>query len=119
MSTERCSSPRPSTSYVSGDAVSSTRSATFDFVSLNRRSRRLREVTNFPSLPAKGPLFDMNCILTVGSSISSSGRMVGDRKSTRLNSSHVEISYAVFCLKKKKKNNQRPERESNTHRAES
>src|SRR5690349_24692850 len=28
---------------------------------------------------------------------------LGDRKSTRLNSSHVEISYAVFCLKKKKK----------------
>src|SRR5438874_6823733 len=27
-----------------------------------------------------------------------------DRKSTRLNSSHVEISYAVFCLKKKKEN---------------
>src|SRR5438874_9104039 len=27
---------------------------------------------------------------------------VRDRKSTRLNSSHVEISYAVFCLKKKK-----------------
>src|SRR3989442_15469236 len=27
-----------------------------------------------------------------------------DRKSTRLNSSHVRISYAVFCLKKKKKN---------------
>src|SRR5690625_6623481 len=31
---------------------------------------------------------------------SSVGR--GDRKSTRLNSSHVAISYAVFCLKKKK-----------------
>src|SRR5699024_12155295 len=28
-------------------------------------------------------------------------RGVGDRKSTRLNSSHVSISYAVFCLKKK------------------
>src|SRR5690349_22814768 len=28
-----------------------------------------------------------------------------DRKSTRLNSSHVEISYAVFCLKKKKQKN--------------
>src|SRR5690606_41789556 len=28
-----------------------------------------------------------------------------DRKSTRLNSSHVKISYAVFCLKKKKKQN--------------
>src|SRR5690606_40703423 len=32
------------------------------------------------------------------------GRGTGlDRKSTRLNSSHVKISYAVFCLKKKKK----------------
>src|SRR5690606_39333161 len=28
----------------------------------------------------------------------------GDRKSTRLNSSHVKISYAVFCLKKKRNN---------------
>src|SRR5690554_7037257 len=33
-----------------------------------------------------------------------------DRKSTRLNSSHVRISYAVFCLKKKKKNNQQVDR---------
>src|SRR5690349_24000758 len=32
---------------------------------------------------------------------------VRDRKSTRLNSSHVEISYAVFCLKKKKSINMR------------
>src|SRR5947207_10942665 len=32
----------------------------------------------------------------------------GDRKSTRLNSSHTVISYAVFCLKKKKKINQPP-----------
>src|SRR2546427_9232944 len=31
--------------------------------------------------------------------------MRSDRKSTRLNSSHSQISYAVFCLKKKKKNN--------------
>src|SRR5690606_39981729 len=30
-----------------------------------------------------------------------------DRKSTRLNSSHVKISYAVFCVKKKKKKNNR------------
>src|SRR5947209_10848794 len=29
-----------------------------------------------------------------------------DRKSTRLNSSHANISYAVFCLKKKKNNNE-------------
>src|SRR2546430_7729055 len=31
-----------------------------------------------------------------------------DRKSTRLNSSHSQISYAVFCLKKKKKSNAQP-----------
>src|SRR5207248_11169798 len=33
-----------------------------------------------------------------------------DRKSTRLNSSHRTISYAVFCLKKKKKNNRNIDR---------
>src|SRR5688572_32370814 len=33
-----------------------------------------------------------------------SERRVTDRKSTRLNSSHSQISYAVFCLKKKKNN---------------
>src|SRR3712207_7601213 len=31
-------------------------------------------------------------------------KLYGDRKSTRLNSSHANISYAVFCLKKKKFN---------------
>src|SRR5438045_5248627 len=42
----------------------------------------------------------------------------GDRKSTRLNSSHLGISYAVFCLKKKKKrhttNNDYDKREDST-----
>src|SRR5688572_32125653 len=44
-----------------------------------------------------------------------------DRKSTRLNSSHSQISYAVFCLKKKKHNEKNPprhsitEKPSNTH----
>src|SRR5215475_7162607 len=38
-----------------------------------------------------------------GGSGSRPGSCPGDRKSTRLNSSHVKISYAVFCLKKKKK----------------
>src|SRR5436309_4381191 len=33
--------------------------------------------------------------------------LLKDRKSTRLNSSHVKISYAVFCLKKKKKRQHR------------
>src|SRR5438445_9082838 len=35
--------------------------------------------------------------------LASQGGKVPDRKSTRLNSSHANISYAVFCLKKKKK----------------
>src|SRR5699024_11456743 len=35
-------------------------------------------------------------------SIKFKGKVIKDRKSTRLNSSHVSISYAVFCLKKKK-----------------
>src|SRR5256885_10308939 len=37
-----------------------------------------------------------------------------DRKSTRLNSSHLVISYAVFCLKKKKKKNNRLTSRCNT-----
>src|SRR6266540_6535232 len=42
------------------------------------------------------------------SMLSSRARPAGilDRKSTRLNSSHITISYAVFCLKKKKKKKQ-------------
>src|SRR5437773_6520498 len=40
------------------------------------------------------------------------GGKPGDRKSTRLNSSHITISYAVFCLKKKKKT-----RKNKTHTA--
>src|SRR5690606_5839591 len=38
--------------------------------------------------------------------LSPSGSLKLDRKSTRLNSSHVKISYAVFCLKKKKNKKQ-------------
>src|SRR2546430_11952006 len=37
-----------------------------------------------------------------------------DRKSTRLNSSHSQISYAVFCLKKKKKHNTRSHKPTTT-----
>src|SRR5690554_7512673 len=40
---------------------------------------------------------------TAAPTASTLGARVVDRKSTRLNSSHVRISYAVFCLKKKKK----------------
>src|SRR2546421_4678160 len=44
----------------------------------------------------------MSCRATKSGS-SSARSCEGDRKSTRLNSSHDQISYAVFCLKKKKK----------------
>src|SRR5690606_40114905 len=40
--------------------------------------------------------------VTVTTAYSWTDRLPLDRKSTRLNSSHVKISYAVFCLKKKK-----------------
>src|SRR3712207_7479681 len=43
--------------------------------------------------------------VTLGLAVSAGGAVTplfGDRKSTRLNSSHANISYAVFCLKKKK-----------------
>src|SRR3712207_8959226 len=42
-----------------------------------------------------------SCPLCLGLQTCYNGRYKGDRKSTRLNSSHANISYAVFCLKKK------------------
>src|SRR6266446_6819483 len=41
-------------------------------------------------------------VLEVGAGIGANTSLLRDRKSTRLNSSHLVISYAVFCLKKKK-----------------
>src|SRR5436309_12514437 len=45
---------------------------------------------------------DLSLMAALGTAASQLDAMP-DRKSTRLNSSHVKISYAVFCLKKKKK----------------
>src|SRR5690625_6553529 len=42
----------------------------------------------------------------------------GDRKSTRLNSSHVAISYAVFCLKKKNKTTATPGRSTRSSKSD-
>src|SRR3712207_6929364 len=47
--------------------------------------------------------FEMEDELDFSFGIQNLARFRGDRKSTRLNSSHANISYAVFCLKKKKK----------------
>src|SRR5690625_6738621 len=51
-----------------------------------------------PHLPGRGPDGGRDR----GQARSEEDRAPRDRKSTRLNSSHVAISYAVFCLKKKK-----------------
>src|SRR2546421_8781235 len=55
--------------------------------------------------PKRPPTFsrDLHATTASRSTNTSSPTEWGDRKSTRLNSSHDQISYAVFCLKKKKK----------------
>ncbi len=75
--TERCSSPRPETLKQSGLSVSSTRSDTSVFSSEKRRSRMCREVTNFPSWPARGLSFTMKFIESVGSEIFWNGIATG------------------------------------------
>src|SRR5688572_33306318 len=50
-----------------------------------------------------GRVFDTNFAYTTLDTLLHHRDPVLDRKSTRLNSSHSQISYAVFCLKKKKK----------------
>src|SRR2546427_10625555 len=52
---------------------------------------------------AGGPPVDPEPRRPVGERVPASVQEGRDRKSTRLNSSHSQISYAVFCLKKKKK----------------
>src|SRR6266508_3874719 len=54
----------------------------------------------------------MSCVCSYFSSRSRNSAV--DRKSTRLNSSHVAISYAVFCLKKKKKHVRHTDRNRKT-----
>src|SRR5690242_21157210 len=66
-------------------------------------------VTLDPSMRTEGAaLFSLlrNLGAAIGVSVAAS-MLARDRKSTRLNSSHMSISYAVFCLKKKKKKNKK------------
>src|SRR5256885_5554408 len=72
------------------------RSTLFPYTTLFRSPRR-----------PTGKSFSLNCALPRRTSFTNSGARLEekshqrDRKSTRLNSSHLVISYAVFCLKKK------------------
>src|SRR5690606_40538878 len=60
----------------------------FPYTTLFRSCARSRQASSRPVAPSASP---------------ARAGDAEDRKSTRLNSSHVKISYAVFCLKKKKK----------------
>src|SRR2546426_8592548 len=80
------------------------RSTLFPYTTLFRS--RLLAVRRPWSRPCPGSLLERR-----------GGRPTRDRKSTRLNSSHLVISYAVFCLKKKKKKiKQKPSEARVAHR---
>ena len=69
MRMDRLISPRPATLKASVESVSVTRRDTSFMVSRNSRSRIWREVTNLPSLPAKGESLTEKVISMVGAEI--------------------------------------------------
>src|SRR5690554_7021390 len=74
-------------------------------ITIQRRVIQINPVPYYGMLDAKTGViilnnFTQNCAGEVEKAFND---LKQDRKSTRLNSSHVRISYAVFCLKKKKK----------------
>src|SRR5436309_11924151 len=71
--------------------------------------RRPPRSTLFPytTLFRSRPVLDDAPVLEHDDAVRAAHRREADRKSTRLNSSHVKISYAVFCLKKKNKYGER------------
>src|SRR2546430_9087571 len=76
------------------------RSTLFPYTTLFRSLRKVGH-DRHPRLPAPVRLLHDPAPVWAGHHALPPGRR--DRKSTRLNSSHSQISYAVFCLKKKKK----------------
>src|SRR5580698_11490825 len=81
-------------STVPDTPASVTESPTCIAFSINRKMPVIKSCTSFCE-PKPSATPKMLALATSGP----------DRRSTRLNSSHMSISYAVFCLKKKKKNN--------------
>src|SRR3712207_8512024 len=85
------------------------RSTLFPYTTLFRSRRR-----NTIDLPKKTRFLPQSCFSAIDLlpkkliyqifKLAEQSGIMRDRKSTRLNSSHANISYAVFCLKKKKKN---------------
>src|SRR5260221_4381731 len=93
------------------------RSTLFPYTTLFRSPRRNEEDDG---RGAQGPRREADRQARPGAGVhpetreGASGVRRGDRKSTRLNSSHTVISYAVFCLKKKKKRNKTILEKNNT-----
>src|SRR5205085_12086369 len=80
------------------------RSTLFPYTTLFRsRWRAARCGSRTCSSATASPPSSAKCSTSIISCCSSTTAHPRDRKSTRLNSSHSQISYAVFCLKKKKK----------------
>src|SRR5688572_30914464 len=82
------------------------RSTLFPYTTLFRSPAALVNAGAFrPGLPIAGCQYQPAALSETGVDPRriTCGQEAGDRKSTRLNSSHSQISYAVFCLKKKKK----------------
>src|SRR2546426_7930038 len=73
------------------------RSTLFPYTTLFRSCAAIRTISPWSVVTVYVPPSD--CVITT---LVPAARGIGDRKSTRLNSSHLVISYAVFCLKKKK-----------------
>src|SRR2546427_6701278 len=80
------------------------RSTLFPYTTLFRSKRDVRTVVRRRADQRPGALEDQQVVLHVLRRARIEERPPRDRKSTRLNSSHSQISYAVFCLKKKKRN---------------
>ena len=81
INTDKCNSPLPDTSNESGVSPSFTLNDTFLSNSLYNLSLICLDVINCPSFPANGPLFTLNVIVTVGSSMSTNGIFSGCSKS--------------------------------------
>src|SRR2546426_5907323 len=81
------------------------RSTLFPYTTLFRSLADVRRAPTGPLDSRNGSQDPAHILFTSGSTGTPKGVVITqDRKSTRLNSSHLVISYAVFCLKKKKTN---------------
>src|SRR5436309_7098878 len=82
------------------------RSTLFPYTTLFRSIRAARSVDSVGVTPTPVSIPVGGAVQLTATAYDAARQLISgrDRKSTRLNSSHVKISYAVFCLKKKKKN---------------